>query len=65
MRQEIGFGGGVQVEEVGSDGDAEVLLASGSEGAEGEMSQGEVGGRVIGVGEPALVGESCWLSHEA
>jgi hypothetical protein len=65
LRQKIGFGGGVQVKEVGSYGDAEVLVASGGEGAEGEMSQGEVGGRVVGVGEPALVGESCWLGHRA
>jgi hypothetical protein len=49
-RQQVGFGDGVQVEEMGSDGDAEMLLTFSGEGAEGEMSQGEVCSMVIRVG---------------
>jgi len=50
---------------VGADGDAEMLLVFDGEGAVGEMSQGKVGGGVVGVREPALCGRGGWLGHGA
>jgi hypothetical protein len=39
----------VEVEEVGADGDAEMLLVFDGEGSVGEMGEGKVGGGVVGV----------------
>jgi hypothetical protein len=67
--EEIGFGAGIEVEEVGADGYAEVLvdllvvLVFDGEGSVGEVGQGKVGGRAVGVGEPAFVSGGRWLGH--
>jgi hypothetical protein len=61
--KEVGFGAGVQVEEMGAYGYAEVLLVFSDEGSVGKVRQGEVGRGVVGVGEPALVSLGRWLGH--
>ena len=64
-REEAGCGAVVEVEQMGADGDAEVLLAFVLEGSVGEVGQGKVGGGVVGCGEPALVGEGVGLAMGA
>jgi hypothetical protein len=53
----------VEIEEMGADGDAEMLLAFVLEGSVGEMSEGEVCGGVVGGREPALVRRDGLLGH--
>jgi hypothetical protein len=64
-REEVGFGAGVQVEEMDAYGYAEVLLAFELEGSVGEVGKGEVGGRIVGGGEPALMGGNNSRGHAA
>ena len=64
-REKAGSSAGVEVEEVGADGDAEMLLVFGGEGSVGEMGEGEVGGGVVGVWEPALGGCDALFCHGA
>jgi len=52
-REKIGFGAGVEVEEMGSDGDAEALPVFDFKGSVGEMSQRKVGGWIVCLGKPA------------
>jgi hypothetical protein len=60
---EAGVGAGVEIEQVGADGDAEVLLAFALKGAVGEVGQGEAVCRIIGCGEPTLMGGGSSLGH--
>ena len=53
--KQAGGSAGVEVEEMCSDGDAEMLLAFEFESSVGEIGQGKVGGGLIRFGEPALV----------
>jgi hypothetical protein len=62
-REEVRGSAGVQVEEMGSDGDTEMLLAFVLKGSVGEMSEGEVCGRLVGFGEPALMCRGGSLCH--
>jgi hypothetical protein len=62
-REEVRSGAGVEVEEMGSDGDTEMLLAFVLEGSVGEMSEGEVCGGLVGFGEPALMCRDGSLCH--
>ena len=58
-------GAGVEIEEVGADGDAEMLLAFEFEGSVGQVGEGEVGGGFVGFGEPALMGRGGSFCHGA
>jgi len=64
-REKIGFGAGVEVEEVGSDGNAEVLPVFDLEGSVGEVGEGEVGRRVVRAREPASRHGDGRLCHAA
>jgi len=64
-REQTGGGAGVKIEKVGADGNTEVLLIFDCEGAVGKMSQGEVRGGVVCVGEPALCGVGGLVGHGA
>ena len=50
---------------MGSDGDAEMLLALELEGSVGEVREGKVCRGFIGFGEPALVRIRCTFRHGA
>jgi len=63
--KETGGRAGVEVEEVGAYGDAEILLAFRGEGSVGEMREGKVSVGVIGVWEPALVSRDALFCHGA
>ena len=64
-REQAGRSAGVEVEEVSSDGDAEMLLAFIIEGPVGQVGEGEIGGGFIGFREPALVGRGVSFGHGA
>jgi len=64
-REEIGFGAGMEVEEMGSDRNAEVLPVFNLKGSVGEMGEGEVGGGIVGAGEPASRYGDKWFRHGA
>ena len=55
----------MEVQEVGAYGYTEMLLAFRGEGSVGEMSEGKVGGGVVGVGEPAFVSCDALFCHGA
>ena len=55
----------MKIEQVGADGDAEVLLTFDCEGTIGEVSQGKVSGGMVGVREPALCGGDGRVGHGA
>ena len=55
----------MEIEEMSADGDAEMLLAFELEGSVGEVGKGEVGGRIVGGGEPALMGGNNSRGHAA
>ena len=66
LGEEVRLRAGVEVEEVGADGDAEMLLVFDFEGSVRQVGEWEVGGGIVGFGEPASVGRrSVRLAMEA
>jgi hypothetical protein len=55
----------VEVEEVSSDGDTEMLLAFVLEGSVGQVREWEICGGFIGFREPALMGRGGSFGHGA
>ncbi len=63
-RKQAGSGAGMEVEEMGSDGDAEMLLAFVFEGSVGEMGRGKSAAGLLASGSQ-LCGTSGWFCHGA
>ena len=61
--EQAGGCAGVEIEEVGADGDTEVLAVFDFEGSVGEMGEREICRGFVGFGEPALVGRRGWFCH--
>ena len=62
-REEVRGSAGVEVEEMSTDGDTEVLLAFELKGSVGEMGKGEICGGLVGFGEPALMCREIGRAH--
>jgi hypothetical protein len=63
--EQAGLGAGVEVEEVGADGDAEMLLAFVVEGSVRQVREWEVCDGFVGFREPALMGRGGSFGHGA
>jgi hypothetical protein len=62
-REQAGRCASVEIKEVSTNGDAEVLLAFVLEGSVRKVREWEVCCGVVGFGQPALVGRSGSLGH--